>query len=293
DFEIFALRGQTLRLHFRTDGSAAPAAPAPRGGRLGAGGRHAFLSEIEEALILPGGRGLVGLPEFRIVNREHAGIRPHDDFGGKPAARAQLDELPDVAVNIDIAFACAAPPDGNAGGGHPDVGVAHVAGQHVRMQGFEGEVRVFESAHRIAGIDADADKVASRAFDQHFQFARLHVPGVIFNGDFDVGRRGLAANIFQNLSRVFDVAFERNFAGALGCAAQNAADNGRTDDRGRFDHAPELFFRRALRGIEHGRGGADRLHADFEIDVQILRVVADLRQVVRFEIAQKTDFAEV
>ena len=77
-------------------------------------------------------------------------------------------------------------------------------------------------------------------------FPRLHIAGVVLSGDFDVGVRSLAADIFQDLNGVLDMAFERNFAVAFGGAVENAADDRRAEDRGGLEHAPQLFFRCAL-----------------------------------------------
>ena len=183
----------------------------------------AFFGEGEEAGEVPGGHVAVAFPEFRIEDGEGA-RSGDDDFHGEGAAGAKLLVFADVGVDVDVAVTHAGPADGDAFGDTPDGGVAHVGREHVGVEGFEGDVRVFESPDGVAGIDTGADEVFARLFDEDFEFAALHVAGVVFDGDLEVGVHGAGAAGAEDFDCVLDVAFDGDGPFTVGHGAEEGAD---------------------------------------------------------------------
>src|ERR1035438_9990266 len=54
----------------------------------------------------------------------------------------------------------------------PHGAVAHVAGEHVRVQRIQRDVRVFQGPQRVAGIQAGADEILAGFLNQLLQFVR-------------------------------------------------------------------------------------------------------------------------
>ena len=53
----------------------------------------------------------------------------------------------------------------------------------IGRQRFERQVRIFDRPQRVPRIQARADKILARGFDESFHLACLHVAGVILDGD--------------------------------------------------------------------------------------------------------------
>src|SRR5579884_85704 len=61
----------------------------------------------------------------------------------------------------------------------------------------------------------------------------------------------------------------------------------------RLDHALKLLLRRALRGIEHLGGRADRLHPDLHFQPKPRRLLSNSPQILRIQTPDKSDLGEM
>src|ERR1022692_3370277 len=90
-------------------------------------------------------RGLaIRVPEFGIAIIEVTRTGNNDLQRQRPAG-ALGGVLANIVLNADIAFAHARPRDCDALRRVPHSRVAHVAGEHIRREGLQGQVRVFDS----------------------------------------------------------------------------------------------------------------------------------------------------
>ena len=113
-----------------------------------------------------------------------------------------------------------------------------------------------------------------------FSIATLMPASVIFEREF-----------FSTATSRLDVLLDA--APAVRAAAEHRPDDGGADDLRGVDHLRQLFLGCALRLVEHRRGGTDRAHADLEIEAELVGVGAHFAQVVRLEVAEEPDLAEV
>ena len=171
--------------------------------------------------------------------------------------------------------------------------VAHVAGEDVRGERLERQVRVLDGPQRIARVEAGADEIRAGGLDQYLQLARLHIAGMILDGDLQAGVDDLRLDGAQHFNGVLDVLLERDLAVAVGGAAEEATYDFRPYGGGRGGGASELFLGGPLLGIEEGRGGADGAHAELDFDAELRGVGANLLQILGFQAADEAQFAEV
>ncbi len=168
-----------------------------------------------------------------------------------------------------------------------------MAGERVRGQRLQREQRVLERPYRVAGVEADSHEILAGALHQHLEFARLHVAGVILDGDLDAGVRRPRPHIAQHPDRVLDVPFDVQRPGAVLHAAEEGPYDRRSDVNRRLDHTGQLFLRRSLRGVERFGTGADRPHTQLHLHAQPFRVGPDLSQMRYFQSADEPDLGEV
>ncbi len=167
-----------------------------------------------------------------------------------------------------------------------------MAGQHIGMQRFQRDVRIFQRPAGISGIEAGAHEVLARPFDELLELGALHIARVILNRDFQIRVLHPGAHVAQNFDRALDVPLDRSRFAIFGTAQHRAHDLRPYQLRG-VHHPADLLFRRPGVGLEHLRGRADRLHADLHLDAQFLGMPPHRAQVVGFQAADEADLREV
>ena len=157
---------------------------------------------------------------------------------------------------------------------------------------LERQVRILNRPDGIARVDADADEFRAGRFDQHLQLARLHVAGVILDRDLDAGVHHLRARVLQHARPSTRCAARCRRGGRRCCRARRARSaSGRSCAASTIRPSCSSAVPCALSNI--GRRRADRAHADLEIEAQLVGARAHLAQVVRLEVAEEADLAEV
>src|SRR5262249_5124949 len=116
--EIFALQLDTGLLRRRR-----------RRGRV----RRALVGQRQESRKLPGRGPAVSLPEFRLLNREHARARD-DHLERKRPPRTQLPVLLRIVPDSDVPLAHAHPLNGDTALVPPHSRIAHMTGEYIRRQ---------------------------------------------------------------------------------------------------------------------------------------------------------------
>src|SRR3954464_14589037 len=157
----------------------------------------------------------------------HTGARGYQVLEDDRQARLRLDELPDPAVDIDVALAHVHPPDGDALRHFPDRTVADVASFGVRDQRLERHVRILEHPDGIARVEADAHDVAPDRIDHHLHFARLEIAAMILDRELDPRIDDARTKALDRLHHVVDVHVDLR---PLGVAAEDAAHAAGAED---------------------------------------------------------------
>jgi hypothetical protein len=129
---------------------------------------------------------------------------------------------------------------------------------------LEAGDRILERPRGVARIDVDADVVGAGRFDESGQLPRLHVAGVVLDGDLDAGRERVGAHRLADLDGVLDVRLDAALRAAILLAAEVAPDHRRADDLRHADAVLQLLDGGAGLGVERTRRRADARHAEVE-----------------------------
>ena len=165
------------------------------------------------------------VPELVFLPREGAG-EAGDGFDLKRDTGGELGKAFGVGFVIDEAFAYGGPLDDGSVFVFPEHAVADAAANGERAEDFEMEEGFFEGPDGVAGVDIGTDVAFAGGFDEGFEFVRLHVARVVFDGDLDAFAFGFGLAGFDGFDDCFDVLLNAAVAAAVLLIAEVAACNG-------------------------------------------------------------------
>jgi hypothetical protein len=165
-------------------------------------------------------------------------------------------EFTDDGGEVDAAVARGDPLECSAAGVFIEDRVAEVAGGDVGGEDFDGEERVLEHPHGVAGIEADGDVVGASFFDEEAGFAGGEV-AVIFEGDFDVEVLGEGANGAEVAEDLLEEGGDGGLAKARGVAAHEASEGAGAEGVGGAESGGEVGDGVAVLQVVTGNGAAD------------------------------------
>ena len=139
-------------------------------------------------------------------------------------AGAALLEDVEERGQVQAALAHRGPLHGDAVGGLPDHVVAEAGGEDVGRERFEAGERVFERPRGVAGVEVHAHVILAGGLDELLQLPRLHVAGVVFDGDFDARVHRAAALGLEHLHRVGDARLDAALGAAVLLVAEDDAE---------------------------------------------------------------------
>src|SRR5437867_3073387 len=143
----------------------------------------ASLDELKKPGELAWSQLEISIPEF-IPQKRDGNRAARDGLENDGCVRAEFGVTFEVTLPVNTALPHRGPLQGCAVLDRPESGIANARGQCVRTQHFEILQRVFQRPGRVARIHRGPDKVAPGLLDERDQFPRLHVPGVVLDGDF-------------------------------------------------------------------------------------------------------------
>src|SRR5262245_59986329 len=112
---------------------------------------------------------------------------------------------------------------------------------------------------------------------------RLHITGMVFDGDLDVEffrERSLA---LADGDSVVDSCFDPTRRVAVGAVSQDYSKNRRANCLRRSKPQRQMLFRASPLLLERGRGGTDRPRSEMDADAKVLRFGSESFQSRRFE----------
>lgn len=142
---------------------------------------------------------------------------------------------------------------------------------------------ILDALNGITAIQVGSHEVLASLFDQHAGLARLHVPGVVLDGDFHSQVQRLRADVAEYFDGRGDVLFNRSSSAAVVPAAHVAAHGMRTQGLGDRQSFDEVLFRSSIVGPPAFGKRTDTTDSGIELHAQAFGMRAHLLQVLRIE----------
>ena len=158
----------------------------------------------------------------------------------------------------------------------PDRRVAQAGSHDISREDFQAGTRVLERPAGVARIDVRADVVLARALDQHDQLPRLHVAGVVFDGDFHARIERLFPTGLAHFDGVRDARFDAPGAEPVFACAEHDPEHRRTERLCHSNPQPEMFFGRAPVLFEGLRSRANTPGAKMNLQSLVGRLLAQV-----------------